>query len=181
MHYSSDSDMPDTPEQGRRRRVFGHGELRLVILDLLNGGASHGYELIKAIESLTQGFYTPSPGVIYPTLDYLQQRGMIVAADEESSRRAIAVTADGQRWLDDNHAQLNAILERVHARCAGHQLRQNPHMKRALANFKAVLSLRVNDGEMNPKQIKAIVAIIDRAALQIAALDSEDDAPDVEQ
>lgn len=48
---------------------FGHGELRLVILDILTRDASHGYELIKAIENLTGG-YTPSAGVIYPTLDF---------------------------------------------------------------------------------------------------------------
>jgi DNA-binding PadR family transcriptional regulator len=56
---------------GRRPRFFGHGDLRLVILDILTRNASHGYELIKEIENLTQGNYTPSPGVIYPTLDYL--------------------------------------------------------------------------------------------------------------
>lgn len=49
---------------------FGHGELRLVILDILTRDASHGYELIKAIENLTGGGYTPSAGVIYPTLDF---------------------------------------------------------------------------------------------------------------
>ena len=49
---------------GRRQRFFGHGELRLVILDILTRNASHGYELIKEIENLTQGNYSPSPGVI---------------------------------------------------------------------------------------------------------------------
>ncbi|MDT1893966.1 PadR family transcriptional regulator, partial [Acinetobacter baumannii] len=52
---------------GRRQRFFGHGELRLIILDILSRSASHGYELIKEIETLTQGNYSPSPGVIYPT------------------------------------------------------------------------------------------------------------------
>lgn len=47
---------------GRRQRFFGHGELRLVILDILTRDASHGYELIKAIETLTRGHYTPSRG-----------------------------------------------------------------------------------------------------------------------
>ena len=61
---------------GRRPRFFGHGDLRLVILDILTRNASHGYELIKEIENLTQGNYTPSPGVIYPTLDYLQDQGV---------------------------------------------------------------------------------------------------------
>ncbi len=72
---------------GRRPRFFGHGDLRLVILDILTRSASHGYELIKDIESLTQGNYTPSPGVIYPTLDYLQDQAFITVGEEENGRR----------------------------------------------------------------------------------------------
>ena len=68
---------------GRRQRFFGHGELRLVILDILSRDDSHGYELIKAIENLTQGNYTPSPGVIYPTLDFLQEQSLITIREEE--------------------------------------------------------------------------------------------------
>lgn len=71
---------------GRRQRFFGHGELRLVILDILTRNASHGYELIKEIENLTQGNYSPSPGVIYPTLDLLQDQGLI-SVEEENGRK----------------------------------------------------------------------------------------------
>ena len=74
---------------GRRQRFFGHGELRLVILDILTRDASHGYELIKAIETLTQGNYTPSPGVVYPTLDFLQDQELITISDEEGGRKQI--------------------------------------------------------------------------------------------
>lgn len=71
---------------GRRQRFFGHGELRLVILDILTRNASHGYELIKEIENLTCGNYSPSPGVIYPTLDLLQDQGLI-SVEEENGRK----------------------------------------------------------------------------------------------
>lgn len=73
---------------GRRQRFFGHGELRLVILDILTRNASHGYELIKEIETLTQGNYSPSPGVIYPTLDLLQDQGLISVADENGRKKS---------------------------------------------------------------------------------------------
>ncbi|MGQ7147813.1 DNA-binding transcriptional regulator NfeR, partial [Escherichia sp. SS-MK2] len=77
---------------GRRQRFFGHGELRLVILDILSRDDSHGYELIKAIENLTQGNYTPSPGVIYPTLDFLQEQSLITIREEEGGKKQIALT-----------------------------------------------------------------------------------------
>ncbi|WP_297116353.1 PadR family transcriptional regulator [Enterobacter sp. ECC-175] len=156
---------------GRRQRLFGHGELRLVILELLTRSASHGYELIKEIENLTQGNYTPSPGVIYPTLDFLQDQAFITITEEENGRRKIAITVAGQRWLDENQEQMESIHARISARCVGFQLRKNPQMKRALDNFKAVLDLKVNQGELSDAQLKQIVGVIDRAALEISQLD----------
>lgn len=156
---------------GRRQRFFGHGELRLVILEILTRNASHGYELIKEIESMTQGNYTPSPGVIYPTLDFLQDQAFITISEEEGGRRKIAITVAGQQWLDENQEHLEHIQARIKARCVGFQLRKNPQMKRALDNFKAVLDLRVNQGELSDAQLKQIIGVIDRAALEISQLD----------
>lgn len=162
----------DHPHQGgRRQRFFGHGELRLVVLHLLRDSASHGYELIKAIETLTEGNYTPSPGVIYPTLDLLRDQQLITISDEENGRRVIAITRHGQQWLDESQQQLAQILERVKARNVGYQMRRDPQMKRALANFKAVLDLRVNQQALSAAQLKQIIGIIDRAALEISQLD----------
>ena len=159
-------------DSGRRRpRFFGHGDLRLVILDILTRSASHGYELIKEIENLTQGNYTPSPGVIYPTLDYLQDQTFITITEEENGRKTITITAEGQRWLDENREQLEQIQVRIKARSVGFQLRKNPQMKRALDNFKAVLDLKVNQGELSDAQLKQIIGVIDRAALELSQLD----------
>lgn len=156
---------------GRRPRFFGHGDLRLVILDILTRNASHGYELIKEIENMTQGNYTPSPGVIYPTLDFLQDQSLIGIRDEEGGRKQITITEQGLQWLEENQEHLEHIHERIKARCVGFELRKNPQMKRALENFKAVLDLRVNHGDTSEAQIKKIIGIIDRASLDITQLD----------
>ena len=156
---------------GRRQRFFGHGELRLVILDILTRNASHGYELIKEIETLTQGNYTPSPGVIYPTLGLLQDQGLITVHEEDGGRKKIAITAEGTQTLEENQEHLEHIQARLKSRMVGHELRKNPQMKRALDNFKAVLDLKVNQGETSDAQLKQIVGIIDRAALEISQLD----------
>ena len=81
---------------GRRQRFFGHGELRLIILDILSRSASHGYELIKEIETLTQGNYSPSPGVIYPTLDLLQDQGLI-SVEDDNGRKKILISEEGKQ------------------------------------------------------------------------------------
>lgn len=168
---SRPDDFCHPPKDGRRRRFFGHGELRLVILDRLSQDVSHGYELIKAIETLTEGHYIPSPGVIYPTLDFLQDQAFVTISNEEGGRKRIAITAEGQAWLDENREQLVHIQARVAAYRIGNDLRKNPHMKRALANFKAVLDLRINQEQADEAQLKKIVAIIDRAALDIAQIE----------
>ena len=59
--------------RGGRRRMFDSGELRLVLLKLIADQPRHGYDLIRAIEELTNGAYAPSPGVVYPTLTMLQR------------------------------------------------------------------------------------------------------------
>jgi len=156
---------------GRRQRFFGHGELRLVILDILTRNASHGYELIKEIENLTNGHYSPSPGVIYPTLDLLQDQGLIVTQEDDGGRKKISITEEGTRTLFDNKELLEQVQLKLKARMVGHELRKDPQMKRALENFKAVLNLKVNQAEISDAQIKQIVGVIDRAALEISQLD----------
>ncbi|MDU2938432.1 MAG: PadR family transcriptional regulator [Enterobacteriaceae bacterium] len=171
-HVAQDGEQhPHAHGGGRRQRFFGHGELRLVILDRLRRNASHGYEIIKEIENLTLGNYVPSPGVIYPTLDLLQDQQLITITDEDGGRKKIAITMMGQQWLERNREQLIQIHERIKARCVGYELRKNPQMKRAIDNFKAVLDLKVNQGELNAAQLKHIIGIIDRAALEISQLD----------
>ncbi len=86
---------------GRRQRFFGHGELRLIILDILSRSASHGYELIKEIETLTRGNYSPSPGVIYPTLDLLQDRGLI-SVEDDNGRKKILISEEGKKLHAEN-------------------------------------------------------------------------------
>lgn len=173
MSRSVHDDEPHSHEHGgrRRQRFFGHGELRLVILDRVCRNASHGYEIIKEIETLSQGNYTPSPGVIYPTLDLLQDQQLITISDEDGARKKIAITVMGQQWLEENREHLEQIYARIKARCVGYELRKNPQMKRAIDNLKAVLDLKVNHEEISAAQLKTIIAIIDRAALEISQLD----------
>ncbi len=155
----------------RRQRFFGHGELRLVLLELLNRRASHGYELIKEIEGLTHGHYSPSPGVIYPTLELLQDQALVTIDVGEGGRKCIAISEEGRRVLDENRPQLDLIAQRLQAKQVGHALRKDPQMKRALENFKAVLDLRINHRPIDDAQLKKIITIIDRAAMAISRLE----------
>ena len=81
--------------RGRARR----GEARYVLLDALRDGPKHGYEIIKALEERSGGQYVPSPGTVYPTMQYLEDQGL-VRADSGTERRVYHLTEAGQTELE---------------------------------------------------------------------------------
>jgi DNA-binding PadR family transcriptional regulator len=80
-------------------RPLGTGDLRLVLLQLISEAPRHGYEIIRAIEERTGGAYSPSPGVIYPTLTMLDELGHVVASQAEGGRKLHTITPEGQAVL----------------------------------------------------------------------------------
>ncbi len=77
----------------------------------------------------------------------------------------------GKQLHAENREHLAHIRERLQARMVGCELRRDPQMKRALENFKAVLDLKVNQQASSAAQLKQIIGIIDRAAMEISQLD----------
>lgn len=103
---------------GRRGRMFGPGDLRLVLLSLIEQEPRHGYDLIKAIETLFGGGYAPSPGVVYPTLSMLSDEGLIAGAEAVlpeggGGKRVFSLTEAGQAWLDENRAAVDGVMQRM--------------------------------------------------------------------
>jgi DNA-binding PadR family transcriptional regulator len=87
-------------------------DLQLLILALLAEKPSHGYELIKALEERSGGFYSPSPGMIYPALTYLEEIGYATVA-AEGTKKLYHITDDGRRYLDQNRSVIDAILREL--------------------------------------------------------------------
>lgn len=155
--------------RGRRARMFGTGELRLLILHLLGTGERHGYELIKAIEDLTGGHYAPSPGVVYPTLSLLGDEGLIAEAGGDGARKAFALTGAGRTELDRRAAEAKAIVERLKglAEAAGRGV--SPPVMRAMTNLKMALRQRAMAG-LETDTAHQIADILDDAARRIERL-----------
>jgi DNA-binding PadR family transcriptional regulator len=153
---------------GRRGRMFDQGDLRLVILHLISEKPRYGYDLIKAIEEKLSGLYSPSPGVIYPTLTLLEEMGLIQAQAGEG-KKLYALTEEGLRHLETNRAAVDAVLERMQTAGAAYG-GGAPQILRAMENFKAALRLRLAGGPLSEDQIKAIAAELDGAASRIEAI-----------
>lgn len=90
-------------------RKLGASELQLVLLSLLARQPAHGYELIRMLDERSGGFYTPSPGMIYPALTYLDEIGH-VSATQEGNRKLYAITGAGRTYLAAHQDQAETIL-----------------------------------------------------------------------
>ena len=76
------------PGFGPGRRA-GRGDMRAAILALLAEEPMHGYQIIQVISERSGGNWTPSPGSVYPTLQHLEDEGLIEPAPSESGRRVV--------------------------------------------------------------------------------------------
>jgi DNA-binding PadR family transcriptional regulator len=93
-------------------RFVGDGELRLIVLSLIAENPRHGYEIIKTLGERSGGFYSPSPGVIYPTLTFLEEAGHAVSSPD-GNKKTYAITDAGRAFLEENRIEADAILSRI--------------------------------------------------------------------
>ncbi|MEJ0007435.1 MAG: PadR family transcriptional regulator [Steroidobacteraceae bacterium] len=93
-------------------RKLGSADLQLLLLALLAEKPSHGYELIKAVEERSQGYYAPSPGMVYPALTYLEEIGH-ASVEPEGTRKLYRATDEGRKHLADNRSSLDTLLAQL--------------------------------------------------------------------
>ena len=98
--------------RGGRRQWFGAGDMKYVILELLRDKPRHGYEVMKELEERMHGCYSPSPGTIYPTLQWLEDEGFVVARDVEG-KKVYEITDTGRAFLDEHKDIVEEIFDRV--------------------------------------------------------------------
>jgi DNA-binding PadR family transcriptional regulator len=102
-------------QRGRHRggRMFEQGDLKYVILRLLSEKPRHGYEIIKAMEERLGGTYSPSPGAVYPTLQFLEDAGYAKTSVDEGGRKIYEITDQGRKYLEDNKSSVDEIFDRI--------------------------------------------------------------------
>ena len=91
-----------------RERLFEKGDLKYVILDQLKDKPSHGYEIIRALEERFHGFYSPSAGSVYPTLQLLEDLGY-VKSTEQDGRKVYTISDEGKKFLTEREATMDKI------------------------------------------------------------------------
>ena len=160
----------------RAGRMLATGDLRLIALALIAEQPRHGYEIIKVLEEKTDNWYSPSPGIVYPTLTYLEEAGY-VTAQSEGAKKLYTITDEGRAHLDENRDFVDAVLERLSAigekisrmrrRFGGDEREANglpPLVRAALENLREVAAKRLESDEEAEARIVDVLA---RAAQEL--------------
>lgn len=160
---------------GRRggSRMFGHGDLKLLLLALIEQQPRHGYELIRIIEDMFHGQYSPSPGAIYPTLTMLEELGYAEVTNEQGGRKLYAITTAGRAYLDENREAVDAVTARTeHSARIAAKMAAPMAVRKAMHALKHALLMRGSDWSKAEGQ--RIAEILDRAASDIATGERRD-------
>ncbi len=155
---------------GRAERVFESGDLRFVVLALIAEKPSHGYELIKAIEERLGGGYSPSPGVVYPTLTLLEELGYASVEAQEGGKKLYSATDAGRAFLVENQKIVDGLFARM-SEASARGGRFSPQIMRAMENLRTALKYRLMEGDLSESAVQAIAAALDQAALAVERKD----------
>lgn len=153
---------------GGRERIFDAGDLQLIILSLLAEKPSYGYELIKAIEERMGGGYAPSPGVVYPTLTLLEERGFARIESSEGNRKVYGITDAGRAELVNHGERLRDLTERFNEGRERFGQGRSPRIRRAFmelrqAILRSAMRARESGPGMTEEQISKITEAIQQA------------------
>ncbi len=152
-----------------RRQWFEAGDMKYVILKLLRDKPMHGYEVMKALEEHTHGCYKPSPGTVYPTLQWLEDEGLVQAA-EVDGKKVYSVTEAGRRFLDENKGTVEDIFDRVAEtidRFVGEPMSEVNRAVGRVVTQAYRTAWRLGTDEARKKKI---AEILDRAAADLSSL-----------
>jgi DNA-binding PadR family transcriptional regulator len=153
-------------DRGRAGRVFDSGDLRFVILALIAQKPSHGYELIKAIEERLGGGYSPSPGVIYPTLTLLEELGYASVEAKDDGKKLYTITDAGRAFLAAEKATVETIFHRMDE-AGSRGGRFSPPIMRAMENLRTALKHRMAKDSLSEDDVRAIAEVLDQAAVAV--------------
>ncbi|UQI30077.1 helix-turn-helix transcriptional regulator [Pseudomonas bijieensis] len=157
---------PTGSRGSRAPRVFAPGDLKVLLLALIAEQPCHGYDLIRRIENMFDGAYSPSPGVIYPTLTFLEMNAMI-SCGLEDGKKCYSVTDAGRLSLEDQAETLDEVRTRIEISkrtLRGHN--RPPEIHEAVYNLRH--ALQKHHGHWSPEEIQRVRDLLDATAKAIA-------------
>jgi DNA-binding PadR family transcriptional regulator len=146
---------------------FRKGDFKFVILELLKEKPHYGYEIIREMEERFHGFYAPSPGIVYPTLQYLEELGY-VTSEMQDGKKVYTITEAGRKFLEEKSEAGEDFKDRMkHWWETGmrHELRDLMHEMRRLGWLLRQYGRKVSVEKM--RQARDIIAKASRDVEEI--------------
>lgn len=150
-------------------RFFGRGDMKFLLLELLTERPKHGYEMIKEMEGRFSGFYSPSPGSVYPTLQMLEDRGYVHSSTEDG-KRVYAITEEGRGYLKESAGS------RPSKRWHQPEFGASPEIRafgREVFEFGRAVVQAARSASNDPERLARLRGVIDRARREIYAILAE--------
>lgn len=168
---------------GEGGRFFGRGDMKFALLELLQERPMHGYEMIKALEEKSGGFYTPSPGSIYPTLQMLEEGGFVTSTEVEG-KKVYTITDAGRVQLAERQRNQGEFAGPPWARRHGHGGRgARPEMQALRGEVAETARLLAIAGRMSiedPEKLARLRSIIARTRNELNTLIYSEGSPQPE-
>src|SRR6266851_741482 len=159
--------------QAPGERFFGRGDLKYIILDLLKDQPRHGYDIIRALEERMRGYYRPSPGSVYPTLQMLEDLGYVSSIQQEG-KKVYTITDEGRRYLTEQQSTIDDIRSRI---AAGWDAAQRPEVSDLMHELQQLGRALFHHGTKgalhDPERLKKLREIVARARAEVDALAEE--------
>jgi DNA-binding PadR family transcriptional regulator len=154
----------------KRGRVFAQGDLKYVILQLLDEKPRHGYEIIKELEDRFGGAYSPSPGTVYPTLTMLEDLGYAKATPEDGGKKIFEITAEGRAYLAEHRTTVDDIFGRIADFGAGFFGAAMMEVHQAMKEVARATYSSGAQTARDPERLRKVKEILERAAKELDSL-----------
>ena len=145
------------------------GVIRYLVLDAIAAQPRHGYEIIQTVEERSGGTYRPSPGVIYPTLQMLEELGH-ARLEEQDARKVYAITADGKRELAQHADDVRDFYEDAGEGSWEDVAEELTGLSRRIGRMFKAIGRSARRGRLTPSAMKKLKAVLDEAIGKIEAI-----------
>lgn len=150
-----------------RESPFQKGELKYVILDLLKEKPGYGYEIIRALEERSHGFYTPSAGVIYPTLQMLEEMGY-TSSEERDGKKIYTISEEGKKYIAESKDYTDSVKRHMKWHWNPEEMEMFAHV---MGEFGEIAGMMKHGARhAGPEKIKRIHEVISHARQEIKAI-----------
>lgn len=147
-------------------RRFGKGDLKYVILDLLGERPAHGYDVMRSLEERFRGFYSPSAGSVYPTLQMLEDLGYVSSAQQDG-KRVYSVTEEGRTFLAENRQSVEDIWGRAGGGWDPEVAAEMREVWHEVGGLGKRFAAEMHEGHLDKEKLRRIREVISRSVREI--------------